>query len=707
MLSRQARLDILAAAFSVVVASLCSMAHAETTIVMPGDLRHDAGISLAVRDLTSALMATGKDVTTHEVNADKTSPAGDRIVLRLTDEIATNENGEKSNERFVIEPQQTAGERLVAIQGQRRGLMYGTFKLAERVRLGDDPWQVKLDSTPAFPLRIFSEQGQLLDIPDKSYYADESPYVNEQRLRDETDQLKQLMRHVASLGFNAFCILHLNVEEYIDYRYLDKEVYAADDPHRVRSPIFCKYLKELCDEAHSLHMEFHLQLYEFIHPPRLAELYNLDLDHPDLATVLNARYKELFERVPVDRIIVTAGEQAPRCGYVPRLFWGGSPEENRARAGKMAKLYHNACEAAGGKCIFRLWHVAPFAEAAEVFAMAGPNVTFETKHTGGDFFISFPLTNIIANGLTKKQPTVVTFDTFRQYDGWSRLFCFMKQWGPRVQACRDNGVIGINAWGPWSPACNVRDIPGISWAGHWNSFRTFLRGFTPGQAHVYLLSRLAWDPDADVAQIARDLCALHLGRANAEYAADALMATEDAFGEEYVKQAHPCYLRLAMLYQPRDAALDAAYSANSLDDILASNARGLDAVDRMEQAFSRTHAADAPNADTYQRFEEGIQKTALYLRTFYTLREGFWRSHAAKTLVGNEKDANSAALTDLRSRLKSLFDQWHRWPEEAGFWRVTYRFGKPPEASYRYFEVWNSEEHRTMETDAERFGKDK
>jgi hypothetical protein len=266
-------------------------------------------------------------------------------------------------------------------------------------------------------------------------------------------------------------------------------------------------------------------------------------------------------------------------------------------------------------------------------------------------------------------------------------------------------VVGINAWGPWSPACNVRDIGGIRWVGHWNGFRTFLRGFTPGQANVYLIARLAWDPDADVGQIARDFCALHVGRANSQSAAEALMATEDAFGEEYVKQAHPCHFKLAMVYQPRDAALNVAFEANSLAEILASNTRALAAADRMERAFARTDPANAMDAEKYARFKEGIEKTGLYLRTFYTFREGVWRSHAAKRLTGAEQQANAAALAEVKSRLKGFFDQWQRWPEEAGFWRVTYRHGKPPEASQRFFEVWNCEERRTMESDAERFGK--
>jgi len=125
------------------------------------------------------------------------------------------------------------------------------------------------------------------------------------------------------------------------------------------------------------------------------------------------------------------------------------------------------------------------------------------KCTGADYFLNWPTTDAITSGLPKQRPMMVLFDTFREYDGWSRLFIFMKRWEDTVRACRDNGVQSINAWGPWSPGCIWDDQGGrVSWIGHWETFRTFLNGFTPGQANVYLLGRLSWNPDEQAADIA-------------------------------------------------------------------------------------------------------------------------------------------------------------------------------------------------------------
>jgi hypothetical protein len=324
---------------------------------------------------------------------------------------------------------------------------------------------------------------------------------------------------------------------------------------------------------------------------------------------------------------------------------------------------------------------------------------------------------VITQGVSKEQPFVVIFDTFRQFDGWSRLFCYMKRWGAAVRDCRDNEVVGINAWGPWSEGCiwpdwepgYLRDLDGrpqtqkVSWAGFWNQFRMFTRGFTPGQANVYLLGRLAWEPDADVGEIAQDFAALHLGLANAKAGGDALMATQDAFQEEYARGAHPVYIKWTMTFGPRDDRLEEAYQRNPLDVILASNARALAAVDRMITTFAKTDREEAPDVARYDKFKEGIEKTALYLRTFYRWREAWWRQRAARELKGEAKMQNADALACVKQQLAELFAEWRRFPAEAGYWRVTFRYGKPQKGSSETFTYWYPRGDVTMESTAEEF----
>ena len=293
------------------------------------------------------------------------------------------------------------------------------------------------------------------------------------------------------------------------------------------------------------------------------------------------------------------------------------------------------------------------------------------KYTGCDFWINLPLTDIITGGMGRTQPLIVTFDTFTQYDGWSRCFCYLPMWGEYVRTCRATGVQAINAWGDWSPGCNFPDYdPGYlrnpdgspqrkdhkpqGWAGYWNDYRMFTRGFTAGQSNAYLLARLAWDPDADVYQIARDFCTIHLGPANAQAAADALMQTQQAWREHYIgKHIRPTYMKWTMVLGFFAKDMEQAYQQWPMDQMLASNARGLKAIDAMERAFARTDRTKAKDPKVYDRFADGIVETALFVRSLHLYREYWWRGRADRDLIGDAQVQNGRARQAVRAELLS------------------------------------------------------
>ena len=688
---------------------------ADITIVLPDSRKQDAGYSLATERLSEALQSTGRKAEVRFLTPDSPLPAGDLIVVGRMSNLPGEAFKPAKTDGFKISSISMPGRRLILIEGDERGLMYGLFRLAERIRIGESPWAVAMQSEPAFAMRMFSEEGQILSLPDFGYYSEQSPYVDEKRLRKEIDEAKRLIDAVVPLGFNAVTWLHVGLEDYIDYRHLDKPVYAPGDRHLTRSPVFCRYLKELCDYAHARHIDIYLQLYELQYPPKLGELYDIQLKSPDFERIVRAKTRELFERVPLDGLVVTATEAHPRCGYRSAQLWRGG---GLAGAGQMLTLYHEACKASGKKAIFRLWRVSSKADTfREITRRIPPDAMLAMKNTGGDYYLNSAPTDLITSGAAGKHPTMILFDTFREFDGWSRLFVFMKRWGEIVRACRDNGVQAINAWGPWCPGCIWPDWePGymadgkrrrqkvkVSWVGRWNQFRMFTRGFSPGQANVYLLGRLMWNPDVDVASIARDFVALHVGPDNADAAAEALMATEDAWAEEYVKGAHPCYLKWTMVFGPREVFMRKALQNNTLEEILSSNARGLEHVDRMQKAFAKTRPAKASDPTRYAEFKKGIDKTALYLRTFYLWRQCQWRHHAMNKLAGDAKKANAEALQADKASLMKLFDQWQRWPEEAAHWRITFRYGRYKVSPDETCPTWYTCGEKTMESTARRF----
>ena len=332
-------------------AMLIQPAIAGVTIVIPRTKQNDAGLAMAVEDLRRAL--NDPNVSCRSDGA--TLPAGDLILLGTEPGNAKKTTAALPAEAFCIRPVEMDGRRAAVVAGDTRGLMYGTFKLAERIRLGDDPLKVSIQLAPAFKQRMFSEEGQLLDIPDQNYYADDAPYVNEKRLRREVDEAKKQIDHVVRLGYNTITFLHLGFDEYIDYKYLDKPIYKPGDRHLARTPVFCRYMGELCDYAHARHMDIYLQLYEIQYPPELDRLYDVSLDSPNIDKIISAKCRELFERVPLDGLVITTTETHPRCGYRSKCLWQTT---GRIGAGKMLTLYHNACKAMGKQSQFRTWQIA-------------------------------------------------------------------------------------------------------------------------------------------------------------------------------------------------------------------------------------------------------------------------------------------------------------------------------------------------------------
>jgi hypothetical protein len=125
----------------------------------------DTGVALAIERLSEALNASSQKIKTTSIKPGDALPDGNLIVVGHPSQIPGNAWQPAKPDGFRIQPLVASGRKIVLVEGDAGGRMYGLLKLAERMRLGDDVSQVRMESLPAFPLRIFSEEGQLLDIP--------------------------------------------------------------------------------------------------------------------------------------------------------------------------------------------------------------------------------------------------------------------------------------------------------------------------------------------------------------------------------------------------------------------------------------------------------------------------------------------------------------------------------------------------------------
>jgi len=560
--------------------------------------------------------------------------------------------------------------------GSALGVAYGLYHLAEQIRLGEDVWQVRAREGPFFRDRLFSEEGQLLDLPDRGYYSDDPPYLNVDVLKSEIAHLRALLPHLLRHRFNGLTILHLNVEDYVDYDLLDKPIYAQDDPHRARSKVLCELMKEFVDYAHSLHLHVHLQVYELAYPPAVGQHYRLTDASPDAAKVIDAKYRELFSRVPLDGMIITATETHPRCGYRAKRLWRST--EGLAR---MGCYYHRAIvQNCGKRLVFRLWRTGSTPKAFETIAANTPDdLMLCIKNTSGDYYLKVGANALLRTGAPSKRPFMVLFDAFREFDGWSRLICYPTLWKERFELCAKTGVRAVNCWGPWSPGCIWPDeergyLVGPdtpkSWRGLWADYRIFLNGFTPGQANVYLFSHLAWAPKTPVEQITRDWAKLHFGPVNVAAVAEALNLSQKIWMETFLRRTHPCHVKWTMIFSPRKERANDALKHNAFDAILQSNQRAIDGSQRMLDLVQGIDPATCPNPGAAKGLSAAAQKTALFFETYMAAREGWLRRARLEGLKGEARGAELTALAEVCTHLRRLLPKWQEYPQEAVDWRI-------------------------------------
>jgi hypothetical protein len=641
---------------------------------------NDAGYALAINELTLALKSFHYIVKMDSVSQSDSNANENTIVIGGVNKAL--------GESYKIKPGKIKGKNSLEIQGGERGLMYGIFKLAEEIRLKKSIWNMDMEKSPEFSRRIYAEEGQLLNFPSVGYHLFKSPWVNHDRLEAEIAELKVSIDRIAQMGFNTFTILHVNFEDYINYKYLTKEVYPRDDVHRIKSIHFARHMTDLIKYAHSRHIEVFLQVYEFQYPPRLDELYKIDLNHPDTGKIINAKVRELFETVPFDGLIITATESNPRSGYLSRNLWEKYGKEG---AGKMMTIYHNAAKAVEKTVIFRSWLIAyGAADSYLVIGNTPKDSQLEIKHTGRDFFLNFPLTDAIAEGLGNVRPLTITFDVFPQYYGWSRLICYQNRIAEEAKLARTNGVTGIQAWGEWSAGCIWSDQhPGYmpdgqlkdpnkkidDWAGLWNSFRIFTKGFTPGQMNAYLVSRIMWDINLSAEEIARDWGEINFGTGNAKAVAEVLMNSQAAFRELYppgkFKMPYsPVYLNWATMLMLDQERMGEVYNEEvRLSDLLERNRIGYTILEKMRTAMSKIDAEKVPVKEIYQKFVEGFDKTELYISMLFEYRELWLRNREMK--MGNASSLDQQAYHACYKRLNDILEKWRKYPEECKYWGIS------------------------------------
>ena len=375
---------------------------------------------------------------------------------------------------------------------------------------------------PSFPSRLYINMNTL-DAPDVSFYAGEG--LNASAVAVALAPLLALAPSLSHRGFTGVVLECTGIEDFISYDRLGNgsDVYPLGAPHRARADAWGAALAPAFSALAAYSLRPFLMFFDLMHPPSLAARYNLTLRSPDLRRVLEARFSELFSRLPAlgGVLLYVADCWSPRAGYEFQQLWATVPD-----LALTATLYYEAFTAAappGAQLIFSLW-TPPSSDStpAEAWAIlrngTPPGAIFAVHDSQGDFSVASPMNALLAAGAARDRSLYVGSDALRQLDGWGRLISFpAQQWAQRLQFAADTGAVGAMVYGEWSPGITWPDAgPSllnwtaqkgpVSWRA-WPRFQTYglrqLGLFSPAEGNIAVLAGLYESPLTDPGALLR------------------------------------------------------------------------------------------------------------------------------------------------------------------------------------------------------------
>jgi hypothetical protein len=513
-------------------------------------------------------------------------------------------------------------------------------------------------AAPAFAVRAWSEEGQLLALPDRGFYTPDGSHADVAAIAAEAAALEaEVVPALLRLRMNTLIVLHSDVEDYVNYdalpTYLPNApvIYNATDAHRVRREgivgVMAPWITHLRND---FGLAFYFQVYELSSPPGVCTpssggavpaLLNCSLGSPATLALARAKYSELAAALPaLTGIFITVEDSwAPRAGYEFSVLLGST-----AQMAQAITLFYNAVVSTAQLAMyFRLWAFGEAIDWALISSGTPPDVRLSIKQTAGDFLLDYPINPLLlchphqphhpaattASGAAVCPPQqrriIVEVDAFRQYNGWSSGVAYMGEvWAQRLAQARasaQGGAMDVWGWGSWAPGCTWPDsgpqlVNGTrggasggykSWRGWWNAFRMFNAtstngGFSlGGQANAYALARLSWGtPTAaappNASQIALDFGAAFFGAQNAAPVAALLAASSAAWLATSSPPALGDFTLFWTMMQRNGGAFATLAPKFTLGQFDAAQAASQLAVRDMELSLARIDPAAVPAA---------------------------------------------------------------------------------------------------------------
>ncbi|MEV4212479.1 hypothetical protein [Micromonospora sp. NPDC049662] len=421
------------------------------------------------------------------------------------------------------------GTELAVQGGDVAGVAAGMYQLADRIRSGVEalpPADTGRVVTPRLGLRL-TDAGSVGREPDPAAFAagddyglntdvvasavlPRAPWVDAAAVARIDAQFRQLVDHSVAQGYNGIVVP--GFLEYVTFATVGdgRAVYPPGDPHVDRARAMVTAFGPVFRYAEDMGMKvFLLTDMLAVSPPVEAYLTRtvggLDVADPRLWAVYQAGLAELFESMPfVDGLMVRIGEGGEVYAGTGWDYSSRLAVTTEASVRAMLRALLDTAGPAGKEIIFRTWtvgvgavgdlHTNPESYAQVLGGLDDPHLIVSTKYTLGDFYSHLPLNTTLLGGGHRR---IVEFQARREFEGFGSL---PNDLGPlHRQALRAFLAANANVEGVWNWTQDggpLRAGPMSLYlrAGFWQLY----------DLNTYAVGRLAWDPQADPAQVTAD-----------------------------------------------------------------------------------------------------------------------------------------------------------------------------------------------------------
>lgn len=434
-------------------------------------------------------------VETKLVNKDKL------IVIGEIDEITKYfdvPNFDKAESFALIHKKFQNKNLLVLTAKDESGLIYGTFELIKRVKLGEKFEGMNVVQAPAMKFRMLNHWDNM-DGSIERGYAGRSIFFNRNRIIVNR-RIEDYARLLASVGINGVVLNNVNVKDRA-VLLIDRETYLRD-------------LAELAEIFRRYAIKIYLSV-NFASPMYIGRLSTADPLDENVEKWWKQQARKIYQFIPdFGGFLVKAdSEFNPGPHYFGRTHADG------------ANMLAKALEPFNGFVIWRTfvynclqdWRDQSTDRAKAAYENFKPldgwfreNVILQTKFGPMDFQVREPVSPLF--GGLEKTNQILELQITQEYTGQQIHLCYLgtfwkeildfdtfaKGQGSFVKRIIDGTVFGKKNCGI-AGVSNVGNSP--NWTGH-----------DLAQANLYTFGRFAWNPDEDVERVVEDWIVLTFGR---------------------------------------------------------------------------------------------------------------------------------------------------------------------------------------------------